>query len=459
MPANTHLDDTVVHRIGPLKPSPDDRSSAAMDAWLAILRRVARRGGKVIVVAALAGGVLGFAVASRPAPVYDGVATLLVTRPAGMPDSNRPPNVSTFRALLETNTLATAAIAQFHLDQPPYHIAAGDFMTDVLNLEEVRNTNLIRVHARLRNPNVAADLADYIATTAIALNEGINRQQTADLRGQLQTMLDEATSRMKEAERQLLDFRKAAQIDVTRKDADAALDQRGQLLALTVDIESEKARLARAEQDIQSQNPYLAAPRQVDAEAALRTVDPRALDESKTPRPSSRNPPDPAADKRAAEAARRASDAEKQADADKQGLDLSNAFANPVYQVLQYQISLSRTRLASLEARRRQLVGVEGLGGRELPSLGALYPKEIQLRRLETEYELTKTGYSEVVLEYERARLRSAGITSKLQLIDRAVPPTRPQSRHRILIALFGLLGAATVTAVAVAAVEFGRRR
>src|SRR5262249_42712473 len=153
-------------------------------------------------------------------------------------------------------------------------------------------------------------------------------------------------------------------------------------------------------------------------------------------------------------------DAEKQsADADKQGLDLSDPYANPVYQVLQYQIALSRTRLASLEARRQQLVGAQGLGGHELTSLGSLYPKEIQLQRLETEYELTKTVSTEVSLAYERARLQSAGMTARLQLIDHAIPPTRPMSRHRVYAALVGAILAGAAALVVAAALEIRRAR
>jgi uncharacterized protein involved in exopolysaccharide biosynthesis len=454
MPVNPHLlDEAVVHRIGPSKPPEGPPPSPVSDAAIEILQRVIRRSGKIVLVAAVLGGVLAFGIASMSAPLYDGVATLIVIRPRTAPETARPAPVSTFRALLETNVLATSAIAQFHLDQPPYRMTEETFMSNVLNLEEVRNTSLIRIHARLRDPKVAAALADFVATRAIALNDEINRQQTTDFRGQLKGMLDDATARMKEGERLLLEFRTSAHVDVTKKDADAALDQRGQLLALTVDIEAEKARLARAEVEIKSQQPYLAAPRQVEAEAALRNVDPSGSETTGVPRKAGLD-----AGKQRREPSDALKQVREQGDADNQGLDLSNAFANPVYQVLQYQISLSRTRLSSLEARRRQMVGVQGLGGRELTSLGSLYPKEIQLRRLETEYELTKTVYSEVALEYERARLQSAGTTAKLQLIDHAVPPVKPQPRYRSLIALAGMIAAGAGAVLLAAAVELARR-
>jgi len=446
----------------------DDAPPRTLQIPLELAFRVIRRAGIVVLVAALVGGVSGFALASMNPPLYESIATLIVTRP---PTDTRPAPVPAFRALLETNTLARAAIVQFHLDKPPYQMDPADFRAGTMQLEEVRNTNFIRVHARLPNPDTAAQLADFIANRAIALSEDINNQQLIEYRGQLKDMVGDATKRMKDAEHQLLEFRKTAQIDVTKKDADAALGQRGQLLALTVDIESEKARLKRAELEINGQQPYLSAPRQVGAEAALRTLNPRPPDSFKTApgvvgaaekEKEKETEPDKGPDKDKEKAAGGAPvmDWDRPgADPDQAGLDLTNPYSNPVYQVLQYQISLSRTRLASLEARRQQLVKVEGLGGRELTSLGSLYPKEIQLQRLETEFDLTKSVYSEVSLAYERARLQGAGLSARLQLIDPAIPSNQPLPRRRLLYGLMFAFAFGFAALIAMAGFDILRSR
>jgi uncharacterized protein involved in exopolysaccharide biosynthesis len=147
------------------------------------------------------------------------------------------------------------------------------------------------------------------------------------------------------------------------------------------------------------------------------------------------------------------------ADPDQAGLDLTNPYTNPVYQVLQYQISLSRTRLAALEARRQQLVGVQGLGGRELSSLGSLYPKEVEQQRLENEFDLTKSVYSEVSLAYERARLQGAGMSARLQLIDPALPSNQPLPRHRLLYGLMFAFAFGFTALIALAAFDILRTR
>jgi uncharacterized protein involved in exopolysaccharide biosynthesis len=449
------------------------------------LRRLIAATGKWLVLAAVVGAVIGGLLMFLQPIRYDAVATLMVSQPKFSADA-KPINVSTFRALLETNALASSAIAEFHLDAPPSRMVASDFLRDTLIVEEVRNTNLLRVRARMTDSKLVAELANYIALEAIKLNEEIDQQESVDFRGQLRSQLDAATKRLRAAEERLLEFRKRSQLDLAKRDADAALDQRGELLRLTIDIEAEKARLASAEKEIQRQDRVLLAPRMVQSEAALRSVP--AVD---PPAPSLRVPQQPetssakesdnrvrerrpgetrtneihtndtranntrgnngrANETRSSETPRSERSVSETEEQERQiaagaGLDLTNPFINPVYQVLDYQIALSRTRLAGLERRRRELVGVQRLGGDELTSLATLYPQQIQLRRLETEHELAETVYSEVAVQYERARLQVASVSARLQLIDKAIEPTNPLPRHGALGAVLGGLAGLAV--------------
>ena len=459
---------------------------ASPEIPLESLRRLIATTGKRLLAATIIGAVIGGLLMFLQPIRYDAVATLMVSQPKFSPDA-KPINVATFRALLETNALASSAISQFHLDAPPYRMKPDDFLKDTLILEELRNANLIRVRARMADPKVAADLANFVALEAIELNEQIDQQDSVDFRGQLQSQLDAATKRLRAAEGQLLDFRKRSQLDLVKRDADSALAERGELLRLTVDIEAEKARLASAEKEIQRQERMLPVPRLVAAEAALRAlpveplgrpvrpaVPPTEIEETTTTvdsasshdrRPDAARPGDrnkaakderqapvtpPAADERAREA-----DQQEQRVNAGAGLDLSNPFINPVYQVLDYQIALSRTKLAALERRRRELVGAQALGGKELTSLAALYPQEIQLRRLETEHELAQTVYAEIAVQYERARLQVASVSARLQLIDKAIQPTVPLPRHRLLGAIIGAIAGFAVALVVLATRQF----
>jgi uncharacterized protein involved in exopolysaccharide biosynthesis len=416
-------------------------------------------------------------VASLQPVTYEGVATVAVLQPRFSADV-KPISVGNFTGLLQTNALASAAITQLHLDGEPYGMTPSKLVREAVIIEEVRNSNLIRVRGRLPDRKLATDLANFVATNGIMLSEQMDLQETRDFRSQLRAQLDEATSRLRTAEQNLLENRKTAQLDLIKRDADSALTERGELLPLILDIESEKAKLATAEREIKKQAPVLTVPRMVGADAALQSV--RGNDSAPPPsRPLPPVKPRPADPKPAEKSEKKGEPKieekteekpedkperkdpqpriERDAEPRISDLDLTNPFVNPVYQVLEYQIALSRTKLAGLEQRRRELVGVQRLGGKELQSLSSLYPTEIKLKRLEGEHDLAKTLYSEVALQYERTRLQIASTSARLQVVDRAVEPDAPLPRHRALYGLLGLLAGSIAATLIVALRQISR--
>lgn len=401
-----------------------------------------------LIASALIGTVAGAVVGLMQPTLFEAVATLIVAQPKFSADA-KPISVSNFRALFQTNTLAAAAIARFGLDKPPHNMTPGRLQRDALIVEEVRSTNLIRAHVRLADRKIVADVANFLASQSVIFNQQIDIEESTYYRGQLKTQLDDATGRLRAAEGRLLTLRKSAQLDLVARDADSALDERGALLRLTMDIESEKARLATAEREIQRQDRILTVPRHVGADAALMAAQ-RAERETSTT--SARPPTEVADDERDGKRDRRPTISPGLRAGGQSGrlhapepsdgtqLDFGNPFINPVYQVLDYQIALGRTRLAGLERRRTELVNVLHLGGNGLDALSRLYPQQVELRRLEAEHDIASTLYEEVAKQYERARLQIASNSARLQVVDVAVEPDGPLPRHRGLYTLLGLL-------------------
>jgi uncharacterized protein involved in exopolysaccharide biosynthesis len=405
----------------------------------------------VILGAGLVAAAAGVIVATMQPVIFEGVATVAVVQPRFTADA-KPISVGNFTALLQTNALAASAIAQLHLDADPFRMTPGQLQRDAVIVEEVRNSNLIRVRGRLPDRKLAPELANLISTNGIMLTERMDLQETKDFRSQLRAQLDEAGARLHAAEQSLLDHRNVAQVDLMKRDADSALTERSEILPLILDIESEKAKLASAEREIQKQDRLLTVPRMVGADAALLSA---RGEEKGAPKADGRRDAKPdSAERKDSPPRPRDSDAEPRIS----DIDLTNPFVNPVYQVLDYQIALSRTRLAGLEQRRRELVGVQRLGGKDLQALSALYPQEIKLRRLEGEHELAKTLYSEVALQYERTRLQIASTSARLQVVDRAIEPDAPLPRHRGLYGVLGLLGGIVAATFVVGLREIGRR-
>jgi polysaccharide biosynthesis transport protein len=368
----------------------------------------------LILVGALIGGVIAFWNASRRPLQYQGVTTLLVVPPS-QPGGVQV-NPATFQAIVENLALASQVIDELKLQGT---LTPHGFLSNALSVEEVRGTNIVRVKVTLHDPQLAAEASRRMAQTAIVLAQQITQRNGVSVQEQLKGYLNEAVQRMQQAEQELLEYKQRAQVDLITEDTKAQLKQRGALLPLLIDIESERARLAAAESEIKRQQPVLQTARTPAAEAALRRIVPG------TPDGQERD----------------------LGEIDAQQLDLSNPLLNPVYQTLEFQIATSRARIAALERERDEVVNVKKLGGKELAELSELYRREIDQARLQANYDLSMKVHEDLALRYEQSRTQPVGNTSQLQVVDLALPPDSPVARKRLqngmLGAGLGLIGAA----------------
>jgi len=376
----------------------------------------------MLAAGAVIGALLGFA-AARSRPVrYEGVTTLLV-----IPSTSSLPgtqiNLATFRAITENASLASQVIAEFGLSGPPNDFTPQQFLQDAVTIEDVRGTNLVRVKVRLPEPEPAAGASRSLARRAITLTQQITQEEGSAAQSQLRKHLDDASVRLGNAERALLEFQQRAQVDLLKEDTDALLNERGGLLRLTLDIETEKARLSVAEQEIKRQDRVLPSARSVGAEEALRRVQLQA-----------QGRPDPRVDP--------------------ETLDLTNSLMNPVYQTLDFQIATSRARIAALEQQRRQLIDVRKVGADQLPKLNELYRRQIELARLQTSFDLAKRVHSDLTVRYEATRTQAVGNRAQLQLVDEAIPPDLPVSRRTVPSTVLGFAAGLMLAGLVALAIE-----
>ena len=360
---------------------------------------------KLLLTTAIAGLLIGATIASLRPTLYEASSTILLG------NATAPGSGPTSRALLANHSLAARMLTEVGLDQPPASWTPHRFVAEALQIEEVAGTALVRVKVRLPDPVKAAEAARVLSREAVDLNRQIAAEQSSAAGVELSRHLSESSKRLETAEQALLAYRNEAQMDVLRTDADAKLEERGTLLKLMIDIATEKARLAAAEQEIQKQDRVLPAARAVRSEDALR----RAAKGAQSEQSTVSGMPDPDA------------------------LDLSQPLINPVYQTLAYQISTSRTLLAGLERQRSELAARK-VGDKQFSELNELNRRELQLARLEGSYNLAKSVHDDLSLRFEQSRHASVISMVQLQLVDQAVPPDRPLSKKRVQSAALGLV-------------------
>lgn len=312
---------------------------------------------------------------------------------------------ATFLPMLVSRSAAASIIKELGLDKPPREISPSRFFGTVVTVEPVRNTTVFVVSATLDDPELAARAANRVAEKAVELSRRISQEEASRSRDNLQQQRDEARSRVEQAVEAVRKFREASQIELLRKDVDAMLGQRGELLTLLVQIESERAKLTSGEREL--------ATRQKVGTIRKTLVESDAL---------------------LAEAARR------EMPNDLRGLEAHNEFLDPVYENLDNQVAVSRTVLAGLERRKSQLVDVRKLDGAQLSQLTRLYSLEGQQLELDMERDLATAVYKQVATAFETARVQVAARSAHLDILDPAIASDRPVSRNVARNALVGLV-------------------
>jgi len=358
--------------------------------------RLLQRHRALIVACTLFGGVAALVAGLAVKREYVADAALAISRSKIGENAAASDVLSTanFRPLIESRAVAAQVVKDLKLEDPPYSISPSEFFRDVVQIEEVRNSSVLLVHGRLRDPVRVADIVNRVADLGTATARRVSQQEAIQAREDIKAQLDEAKTRLDAATLKLDRARTSSQLELVRTDVDAALEQRRALLDLTINIEAEKARLQRAEQELAARPRVDTVKRSIDGNPALLEA---ARNGNSTPR-------------------------------DLLALQSSSEEVNPVYQDLDKQVASSRTELAALQRQKAQMTARK-LDDPRLTSLTEMYQRESEIGRLEMEHSLAKKVYEEVANSYESARLLVAGRSSGLQILTRAVPPDRPESR------------------------------
>lgn len=369
----------------------------------------------LIASAALLCAAAGWLVASFRPVEYEATATLAVS---GSKIGEQSPAVASvnYRPFIENNSVAAAVVNEFQLGSPPYELTSERFLEGILSLEEIRSSNLIRVHVSLRDPKTAANVANRVSDLAVEGARKLSQAEAVQARDYLRVEVDDSRKHMEDAAARLETFKTSAQVELTREDVKSMLEQRSSLLPLGADIEEVRARVARGEVELATLTRVDSLVKSIDSDAtALQTA--RAAGTS---------------------------------DSSVLGMQIKSQEPNRVYQSIEEQLAFDRTRLAALESRQAELIGARKLDAQRQSKLTDLYRKETELARLTAEYEVAEKSYKEIAARYDVARVQVAGRSGQMQVVDRAIEPNTPMARHRGRSAVFGFVGGGTLAALGV---------
>ena len=377
--------------VGPRTP-PRVADEVDLAPYLAILWRY-----RFVIVAAtlVFGGVTLFsALAGRR--LYEANAVLSVSASKIADVGPGAVGTANFRPIVANRTVAQRVVKQLHLDAPPYAYSGTSFLEEAVQLDEIRNTALLRLAVRLPDPQLATDAANALANEAVQYAQALSQDEAIRARDLIKLQLDLASARLKQTGLALSTFKRTAQLDLARADMESILDQRRLLLGLLVDIEAKKASVAAGQRELERRSKLVTTSKSIDQ-------DPAMLEAARSRTPAGGSP---------------------------LTLQMKSESVSDTYQDLDKDLARDRVELAQLEQRKQQLIDTRHLNGSEVAKIREFHDKETEQNRLTMEYGIAQKTYEEISAKYEGARLQVAGRSAELQVIDPAVKPTHPLSRQ-----------------------------
>lgn len=377
----------------------------------------------MILVGTLLAGLSSWAVSSWLPRQYEATAMVMVAPPkVGGAALGTPPGIEVrnYRSYLENQSLSAQLIREFKLDAPPHLLTPARFLDKVLTVGDVRDSRLLEVRVKLREPQLAADVANELALRAVELSRTVNQEEVVVARDIIKEQLDFARERLTAARSAYEQGQKAAQVELLERDVETLLEQHRDLRVVQVSIERERARLTKAEEELARQERVRDVRRAVGSLTSL--------------------------EDRSAEAPLPIRDA------------LLDPYVNPVHEYLNQQVATGRTSVASLEKEGDVLQRtLRGKGG-QFPVLAELYRRKSEVDELEMQQELAEKIYVDVATRYEAARLQVAERSAQLQVLDKALPPERPISPRMTQNVVAALVLAPSVLVTIIVLLEALRR-
>jgi len=411
-------------------------------------------------------------------PTYEVTVRMLATESQVIDDATRRAlSVARFRELLESPSLIAVVLQEFELSAPPHRMTPYGFLANNLAVREIPDTGILSASVRFTDPDKLVKIANKYASSAVDLAGRLNQDETKYARELLKVQADQARTRLTEAENELEAFRRKAQIELLRRDVEAILDHRPDVMSLQVDIEAERAQLRQAEIELSKQERVRDVRRSLDTIPDTPIVP--APPATEPNRPSEKGPlwsPPSSMPQRGKGGAERPREGEASAPTTPSTgtratapaapsaplplrSELNDPYVNPVYEVLARDVAQSRAKLAGLEKRRQQLVSELKMSAPSSTMLETLYRSETQLAHLTGEHEVARNAYMNAASKYEDARLQITVRSPRLQILDFALPPDRPVlPRIPRNVAAASML-AFTLTVIAVLLFDSSRQR
>jgi polysaccharide biosynthesis transport protein len=204
----------------------------------------------------------------------------------------------TFTPFVDNDTLITQSLQKLHLDTAPYNLTLDRFRKKgYLDVRIPKSTRLLEVNVEFPDPHLAADLANDLASGAVAFNDRMNVSDTESTQTFLKRQLDAAVETLSQAEARLVKIQAVARIEDREAELATLLAEKNklaeQIQALSLESAQSRSKAASLQQALAAEPQTVTLKKSVTSdrflEAAAERLDPQAQPLSMTEESPNKN--------------------------------------------------------------------------------------------------------------------------------------------------------------------------
>jgi len=186
-------------------------------------------------------------------PVYEASAILMISKPKYQVELEpkiqtqftSEVSLATYESLIKDRETEKEVIKKLNLDQPPYELTP-DSLQEMITIELLKNTNLIKMNLQAGDPKLAKDIANVWAALFVEKNKDLNLQESKEAQGFIKEQLIIADRNLSKIEEEIREFDETNNIEIMDNEikgkAAKALNYDLRLADIKLSLQKEKAK-------------------------------------------------------------------------------------------------------------------------------------------------------------------------------------------------------------------------
>jgi len=186
-------------------------------------------------------------------PVYEASAILMISKPKYQVElepriqTQFTPEISlaTYESLIKDIEIEEEVIKRLNLDQPPYELTP-DNLREMVTIESIKNTNLIKMSLQAGDPKLVKDIANVWAALFVEKNKDFNLQESKEAQGFIEEQLIISKQNFFNIEEEIQKFNETYKIEILENEikgkAAKVLNYELRLDDIKLSLEKEKAK-------------------------------------------------------------------------------------------------------------------------------------------------------------------------------------------------------------------------